>query len=34
MSHINDGLMHAYIDGACDAAETETIEDHVAACDD
>ena len=34
MSHINDGLLHAYIDGACDAAETETIEDHVAECDD
>ncbi len=34
MSHINDGLLHAYIDGGCDAAGTETVEEHVAECDD
>ncbi len=34
MSHINEGLLHAYVDGACDVAETRTIEDHVAECDD
>ena len=33
MSHISEGLLHAYVDGACDAAETAAVEAHVAECD-
>jgi len=34
MSHTSEGRLHAYVDGASDAAETATIEAHVAGCDD
>ncbi len=37
MSHIDDGLLHAYLDGALhaeDPAEAERVERHLAVCDD
>lgn len=37
MSHINDGLLHAYLDGALhaeDPAEADRVERHLAVCDD
>lgn len=37
MSHVDDGLLHAYLDGALhaeDPAETERVERHLALCDD
>ncbi|MEJ2216689.1 MAG: zf-HC2 domain-containing protein [Gemmatimonadota bacterium] len=37
MSHVDDGLLHAYLDGALhaeDPAEAERVERHLAVCDD
>ena len=32
MSHVDDGTLHAYLDGALDAAETAGLEAHLAGC--
>lgn len=34
MSHVADGALHAYLDGACDERERREIETHLEACQD